>query len=65
MNGRASYFEVLEALQQLYPTQAELAQARFAEANAVVDLYRALGGGWNLTNNPTWSPPTETATLPK
>ncbi len=65
MNGRASYFEVLEALQQLYPTQAELAQARFAEANAVVDLYRALGGGWNLTNNPTWSPPPETATLPK
>lgn len=65
LNGRASYFEVLEAQQQLYPTQSELAQARFAEANAVVDLYRALGGGWNLTNNPTWSPPTETATLAK
>jgi multidrug efflux system outer membrane protein len=55
LNGKASYFEVLEAQQQLYPTQSELAQARFAEANAVVDLYRALGGGWSLTNNPTWT----------
>ncbi len=57
LNGKASYFEVLEAQQQLYPTQSDLAQARFAEANAVVNLYRALGGGWNLTNNPTWTRP--------
>lgn len=57
LTGKASYFEVLEAQQQLYPTQSELAQARFAEANAVVDLYRALGGGWSLTNNPTWTRP--------
>jgi len=63
LNGRASYFEVLEAQQQLYPTQAELSRARFAEAKAVVDLYRALGGGWNLTNNPAWTAPTATATL--
>lgn len=56
LTGKASYFEVLEAQQQLFPTQADLAQARFAEANAVVDLYRALGGGWSLTNNPTWTP---------
>ncbi|MBM3902231.1 MAG: TolC family protein [Verrucomicrobia bacterium] len=57
LNGKASYFEVLEAQQQLYPTQSDLAQARFAEANAVVNLYRARGGGWNLTNNPTWTRP--------
>ncbi len=62
MNGRSSYFEVLEALQQLYPTQAELAFARGSQAKAVVDLYRALGGGWNLTNNPTWTAPFESAT---
>lgn len=62
LNGRSSYFEVLEAQQQLYPTQAELAAARGAQAKAVVDLYRALGGGWNLTNNPTWTLPSEAAT---
>jgi outer membrane protein, multidrug efflux system len=56
LTGKASYFEVLEAQQQLFPTQSDLAQARFAEANAVVDLYRSLGGGWSLTNNPTWTP---------
>lgn len=55
LTGKASYFEVLEAQQQLFPTQSDLAQARFAEANAVVDLYRSLGGGWSLTNNPTWT----------
>jgi uncharacterized membrane protein YfcA len=54
--GKASYFEVLEAQQQLYPTQAELTRALLAEAQAVVQLYRVLGGGWNLAD-PQWIGP--------
>jgi len=49
--GRASYFEVLETQQQLFPTEDELAQTRRDQLLAVVSLYKALGGGWNLTND--------------
>jgi multidrug efflux system outer membrane protein len=45
--GRASYFEVLQAQQLLFPAQVVLAQARRDEFIAVVQLYKALGGGWN------------------
>jgi len=45
--GLASYLEVLDAQQQLYPAQLALAQVRLQELVAVVDLYRVLGGGWS------------------
>ena len=45
-SGRASYFEVLEAQQQLFPAQDALAQAQRDQLVAVVSLYKALGGGW-------------------
>jgi multidrug efflux system outer membrane protein len=45
-SGRASYFEVLEAQQQLFPAQDALAQTMRDELLAVVALYKALGGGW-------------------
>jgi multidrug efflux system outer membrane protein len=48
--GLASYFEVLEAQQQLYPAQNTLAQIRRDRLLAHVRLYRALGGGWTLTD---------------
>jgi multidrug efflux system outer membrane protein len=48
--GLASYFEVLEALQQLYPAQNTLAQIRLNRLLSHVRLYRALGGGWSLTD---------------
>jgi multidrug efflux system outer membrane protein len=44
--GRASYFEVLEAQQELYPAQDALAQTQRDQLLAVVSLYKALGGGW-------------------
>lgn len=47
-NGRASYFEVLEAEQQLFLAEAELAQTERDQLLAVVNLYKALGGGWSL-----------------
>jgi multidrug efflux system outer membrane protein len=48
--GRASYFEVLEAEQQLYPAEYTLAQTQGNQLVAVVNLYKALGGGWNLSD---------------
>jgi multidrug efflux system outer membrane protein len=47
--GLASYYEVLEAQQQLYPAQTTLAQIRATRLVAYVQLYKALGGGWNLS----------------
>ncbi|MGH6911027.1 MAG: TolC family protein, partial [Phenylobacterium sp.] len=48
--GRASYFEVLEAQQQLFPAEDELARTQRDQLLAVVGLYKALGGGWKLTS---------------
>ncbi len=48
--GRSSYFEVLEAEQLLFPTEDVLAQTQRDQLLAVVNLYKALGGGWNLSD---------------
>jgi outer membrane protein, multidrug efflux system len=45
-SGRSSYYEMLQAQQELYPTQRAQVQARVGELIAVVQLYKALGGGW-------------------
>jgi multidrug efflux system outer membrane protein len=47
-SGLAGYFEVLEAQQQLYPAEVGLAQLQLDQLLTVVDLYRALGGGWKV-----------------
>jgi multidrug efflux system outer membrane protein len=47
VSGLSSYFEVLNAQQELYPAEFALARTRLDERLAVVALYRALGGGWN------------------
>jgi multidrug efflux system outer membrane protein len=52
--GKASYFEVIQAQQQLYPAEVALAQTRRDQFTVVVQLYKALGGGWNLTDA-TWA----------
>jgi multidrug efflux system outer membrane protein len=48
--GRASYFEVLEAQQLLFPAENSLVQVELNQMLAIVQLYKALGGGWNLSN---------------
>ena len=45
-SGLSAYFEVLEAQQQLFPAEIGLAQTRRDQLAAMVNLYRALGGGW-------------------
>jgi NodT family efflux transporter outer membrane factor (OMF) lipoprotein len=44
--GVASYLEVLYNEQELFTAELRLAQARRSELLSVVELYRALGGGW-------------------
>jgi multidrug efflux system outer membrane protein len=44
--GVTSYLEVLDNERQLFDAELDLARARRDELLAVVDLYRALGGGW-------------------
>jgi multidrug efflux system outer membrane protein len=45
-DGLSGYYEVLDAQQQLFPAEIELARIRLNELVAFVQLYRALGGGW-------------------
>jgi multidrug efflux system outer membrane protein len=45
-SGLASYLDVLNADQQLFEQQLQLAQTRGQEYSARSALYRALGGGW-------------------
>jgi multidrug efflux system outer membrane protein len=44
--GTTTYLEVLDGQRALYAAELELAQARGAEYQSLVELYRALGGGW-------------------
>ena len=47
--GLATYFEVLEAQQQLFPAETDLARTERHELLAVVQLYGALGSGWTYS----------------
>jgi outer membrane protein, multidrug efflux system len=61
--GKASYFEVLEAQLQLYPQQNLLAETELNRRLVVVQLYLALGGGWNLSDS-DWQKHTITPATP-
>jgi multidrug efflux system outer membrane protein len=49
--GKASYYEVLEAQQQLFPAENSLSQTELNLRLSVVTLYRALGGGWEMPDS--------------
>ncbi|MGL4566189.1 MAG: TolC family protein, partial [Halioglobus sp.] len=44
--GLANYLEILNADQELFDQRIQLAEAGGQELRAFVELYRALGGGW-------------------
>jgi NodT family efflux transporter outer membrane factor (OMF) lipoprotein len=44
--GLDSYLQVLDAQRNLFAGELTLAQLQFRERGAVLQLYRALGGGW-------------------
>lgn len=54
--GKTSYFEVLDSQLQLYPAENALAVTELNRRTVIVQLYKALGGGWNL-KDPEWVGP--------
>jgi multidrug efflux system outer membrane protein len=56
-SGYSAYFEVLDAMQQLFSAEIALAQTRRDRLEALVQLYRALGGGWPLISTTSSTPP--------
>jgi multidrug efflux system outer membrane protein len=46
MGGQASYYELLQEQQQLFPAQNALTQTELNQLLSIVQLYKALGGGW-------------------
>ncbi len=63
-DGVANYFEVLDAEQQLFPAEIGLARTQRDELVAIVDLYRTLGGGWQLPLKDWSAAPPGTAAVP-
>ncbi|REA58073.1 TolC family protein [Dyadobacter luteus] len=47
MSARADYMEVLLTQREALETKFELVETRMQQMNAMVNVYRALGGGWN------------------
>lgn len=45
--GRASYLDVLTAQRSLFEAELALARTRRTQLTSVVQLYKALGGGWS------------------
>jgi multidrug efflux system outer membrane protein len=62
--GKSGYFEVLEAQQQLFPAENALAQTELDRRLVIVQLYQALGGGWQLGDAEWSSPPAAGAPPP-
>lgn len=61
--GKASYYEVLEAQQQLFPAENTLSRLEAARRLAVIQLYKALGGGWET--GPIANPATPSQSSPQ
>jgi multidrug efflux system outer membrane protein len=59
-SGLANYFEVLYAMQLLFPAETARVISEVNLMTDYVDIYKALGGGWNIQPddaNPTWFSP--------
>ena len=52
--GVTDYLEVLDSDRQLFAVELTLARVRTNEFQAIIALYRALGGGWQ--EGPTPAP---------
>ena len=50
-SGLASYFEIVDAQILLYPVESSAVTYDLGRKLALVDLYRALGGGWKMTDS--------------
>lgn len=52
-NGRTGYLDVLDAERQLFAAEIDLASTTRDQLTAVVQIYRALGGGWETPTEPS------------
>ncbi len=52
-SGLANYLEIIDAQIQMYPAERSAIIYDLGRKLALVDLYRSLGGGWNL-NDSQW-----------
>jgi outer membrane protein, multidrug efflux system len=52
LGGQANYYELLQEQQLLFPAQNALTQTLLNQLLATVQLYKALGGGWNAGPRP-------------
>jgi len=50
--GQANYYELLQEQQYLFPAENTLTQTELNQLLAIVQLYRALGGGWSILSQP-------------
>jgi len=48
LGGQANYYELLQEQQLLFPAQNALTQTLLNQLLSTVQLYKALGGGWNV-----------------
>lgn len=60
-SGFSSYFEVIDAQQQLYPAENALVVFDLGRKLAFISLYQSLGGGWKL-KDADWTNPAGVAT---
>jgi multidrug efflux system outer membrane protein len=51
--GITTYLEVLDGQRSLFDSELTLAQARGSEYQSLVQLYKALGGGWMQASQPS------------
>jgi outer membrane protein, multidrug efflux system len=49
-SGLSNYLEIIDAQIQMYPAQSASINYDLGRKVALVNLYRALGGGWNLSD---------------
>jgi multidrug efflux system outer membrane protein len=53
-SGLSGYLDIIDAQIQMYPAESATATYDLGRKLALVDLYRALDGGWNL-NDAQWT----------
>ena len=63
--GVSSYLEVTTTQNLLFPAELNLAAVRAQKTTAFINLYRALGGGWQLPPPPTPAPVEPKAASPQ
>jgi len=63
--GVSSYLEVTTTQNLLFPAELNLAAVRAQRTTAFINLYRALGGGWELPPPPTPAPVEPKAASPQ